>query len=1234
MKNNKINVIVALCLICVLSLALATQTVAMATIDEKQTKSHNVSTVGRYELFSAAEGDGSYNVSNYVARYVNSVVAPKFSTPSGTEAKLSTSAPTAVQNYNANFFVYADFADNIAAAIKNGAISVTTEMWLKSENGGWTDPTEKSYGEFSFGTRGEASYEAISQTREAKDNGFTSALTVASSVNQGTATTNYLQYKAEIAASQLVGKDVSSVMFHGYSKLGGVGGKNVLYIKSPVLTLTTTDTVAPSLANVVVRNNADGTRTVVFTVTDELSGVQNVACSGNVVSGGKKEMSADTRTAVYEYVVGDADAVTLQMTDNVGNVATTEVKIGKVSLDKLFVDKNIAFSASLPDGSYRFTTNGTTPDETSAVATNGTNQATVSGKGSYTLRVVGNATGATYTTEYVAEFRVDDTDYIVDVAANNCIVNGEQTSKYGGTVTLNIVPNDGCELYKVLIDGAEVKPTATLTLTVTADVSVQVICRLVIDELVPVQTEFVYDGNEIVLDFGNVDVSDILFDFGNGATFAKAAGIYNVSWSVDNDRAVGSGNFELYVESKVVTVTDVVTDYVYKQFDFAYVLSEQIDCVSVSFRNVLNLECTPKLPGKYTYKIVSTDSSVIVEGDAEGEIVIQKIKITVDVITEIFKQFDEVSRQLEVRLKDEIDELVDKINVSLYLNDAAVDEVYNAGEYRYEINLVDGADDLYEVVGSEGSFVVQPKTLHLRPLKNQYRYVGQAKTDILYEVVESLPDGITLGGALAYDGDGTGAYPVTPGNVYLQSDNEEDKNNYTLALCDEEVIYTVLAQKIVVKTISAEAVYGDEELPVAANLLYGQLADGERLVAVRKQGTDVGSYAIDQVKVVDELGTDVSANYSIVVIAGTYNIAKRVVEITADGFSKVYGDNDGEITFTADGLVDGDVLEGSLAREQGEDVGLYKVLVGTLSNANYDIVVKQAYCTITAKKVVVTAEDVSKIYGENDPQIVAECDGVDVQSLGLRFAREAGEDVGKYAVTLAEIANNNYEAEFVGATLTITPAEVIVELFDADKTYGEADPDFEFVVDGADVDELQLELTRQLGEDVGCYEIYVTCSKNYNISANKATLTIVRADVKLSAEEQTTVYDGNAKSYQTDDGLTVVYRDENGNTVEAPTDAGEYEVEVIYAGDDNHNAATVKTKFVVKRKLITVVVDATPVVYDGQPVNPVFTLSQDVNAMVVFDDGVVPTAKGKYGYTIMFESKNYYCNVHLTLVVE
>ena len=1249
MKNKKISVLFALAIVCVLSLSLASQTVAMASMDKKQSKFHNVGAVGKYNLLAATADDESYDAGNYVAGYVTSgAIQPSFSSVGSEEVKLTTGGATQVAcYYNANLFVYADFADNIATAIKNGAISMQTTVWLKSGSERKNDAIDETFAEMYYGVRGDFSYSADgSKNQCATDNGFRQAVNKSSSENQGTKTDSYLQYTIAASADELAGKDITSVALHSFTHFTVPSGfipsmtaqNNTLYMKSPVLTLTTNDNAAPSLGNVRVTDNVDGSKIVTVTVVDSGSGVQNVTIGG-ATDGGLKSRTDDTRTAVYEYVVASTDSISVTMTDNVGNTATTDVALGKLTVDKLFTDKNIAFTADLPGGNYYFTTDGTEPSTSSAVAANGANNTTVGGKGDYTLwlRVVDEK--LSYTVDYVQDFRMDDTEYPINVAATGCIVDAPATARYGTEVTLDVTPNSGYELYKVLVDGVEVTPSKSVTIVVTADTAVKIVCRRRITELVPAETYFVYDGNPVALDFGEVDVQGVTFSYGEGVTELVAAGNYIVSWNVDNDNAVGSGSFEIVISPLVITVSDVVTRYVYKQFDFTYVLSQQMDCVSVRYTNSIGLAPvggTPKLPGTYGFEFVSSDPGVELEGQTSGELVIEKIKISFDVNTSIFKEFEDVRRQLEVRLREKIEEIADKFNVSLFCNDNEVADVYNAGVYRYSIELTEDAEELYEVVQPEGNFVVEPRKIAIKPLKNQYRYVGEEGCAIAFELAEALPDGISVVGNLTYDGgDNAGEYLIKQGDIAVACGSDETASqNYELVLDDsEQVYYTVLSRKIVVKTSALGSVYGEADSELLASLVYGQLADGDSLVALRQEGNNAGKYAIYRVEVVNANGEDVTDNYSIVVIAGDYDIAKRALTVVPTGFTKIYGEADGEITYTASGLIDGDSLVGSLVREAGENVGLYRILQGSLANDNYEVTVAEANCVITAKNVVVTAENITKIYGETDPEIVANCADADVAELGLHFMREVGENVGEYRIYLERATNANYNVTFDGATLTVKQAEVLVEVENLQKVYGEADPEFRYVADGADKDELQLMFAREAGENAGEYAITVTCNANYKAVVNKATLTIVKADKAICAEAQTAVYNGKEQRYTAQDDVEVIYRDGAGNEVAAPVDAGEYEVELVYAGDENHNANTVRTTLTVKAKMISVVVDVTPVKYEGQNIMPVFTLSEDVNAMVVFDGGSAPTGAGEYGYTIVFESQNYYCNVHATLIV-
>ena len=69
----------------------------------------------------------------------------------------------------------------------------------------------------------------------------------------------------------------------------------------------------------------------------------------------------------------------------------------------------------------------------------------------------------------------------------------------------------------------------------------------------------------------------------------------------------------------------------------------------------------------------------------------------------------------------------------------------------------------------------------------------------------------------------------------------------------------------------------------------------------------------------------------------TFTIAPKALNVTADAKTKGYGDSDPEFTYTATELVEGDVLEGTLSRAEGENVGNYAISQGTLANSNYSI---------------------------------------------------------------------------------------------------------------------------------------------------------------------------------------------------------------------------------------------------------------------------------------------------------
>ena len=91
------------------------------------------------------------------------------------------------------------------------------------------------------------------------------------------------------------------------------------------------------------------------------------------------------------------------------------------------------------------------------------------------------------------------------------------------------------------------------------------------------------------------------------------------------------------------------------------------------------------------------------------------------------------------------------------------------------------------------------------------------------------------------------------------------------------------------------------------------------------------------------IGTKLSEgleNYDVVYPEATGEILRKNVCITPLNTVKNYGQKDIPISFAADGVVAGENLSGKLVRAKGEDVGKYKINLGTLTefnNPNYKI---------------------------------------------------------------------------------------------------------------------------------------------------------------------------------------------------------------------------------------------------------------------------------------------------------
>ncbi|HCG0220443.1 TPA: hemagglutination protein, partial [Pseudomonas aeruginosa] len=232
-------------------------------------------------------------------------------------------------------------------------------------------------------------------------------------------------------------------------------------------------------------------------------------------------------------------------------------------------------------------------------------------------------------------------------------------------------------------------------------------------------------------------------------------------------------------------------------------------------------------------------------------------------------------------------------------------------------------------------------------------------------------------------------------------------------------------------------VYGDAD-PSLTYQVSG-LKNGDTAGAVlnggslsRVAGENVGVYGINQ----GGLGL-VSGNYDLAYQGNNLTITKALLNVIADGKTKVYGDADPSLTYQVSGLKNGDsagsILTGGLNRDAGENVGVYGINQGglVLTSGNYDLAYQGNDLTITKALLNVFADAKSKQVGTADPALTYQVSGLKNgdsagQVLAGGLGRVGGEAVGQYDILQGGLAltSGNYQLNYQGNLLSILPLPV------------------------------------------------------------------------------------------------------------------------------------------------------------------------------------------------------------------
>ena len=240
-----------------------------------------------------------------------------------------------------------------------------------------------------------------------------------------------------------------------------------------------------------------------------------------------------------------------------------------------------------------------------------------------------------------------------------------------------------------------------------------------------------------------------------------------------------------------------------------------------------------------------------------------------------------------------------------------------------------------------------------------------------------------------------------------------------------------------------------------------------------------------------------------------------VLQVTVDDASRIYGNANPAFTFNVTGFQFGDGLADltgapalTTPATASSNVGQFSIeaALGTLlSEQGYQFQFNPGQLTITPRPITVTADDVSRIYGNANPALTFTVGGqglVNGDTLSGVLATTASATTGVGAVPITQgtlAAGPNYAVSFVNGQLTITPRPITVTADDLAKLAGQVDPPLTFTITGEGLvnnDLLSGSMVRDPGENQGTFAIRqgtLNAGQNYLVTFVNGALVISAA---------------------------------------------------------------------------------------------------------------------------------------------
>jgi hypothetical protein len=352
--------------------------------------------------------------------------------------------------------------------------------------------------------------------------------------------------------------------------------------------------------------------------------------------------------------------------------------------------------------------------------------------------------------------------------------------------------------------------------------------------------------------------------------------------------------------------------------------------------------------------------------------------------------------------------------------------IKNAGTVKF--TATKHTDNKYLQAQAELELTIDKATVNVTP-NDLTKVYGDHDPTLTYShstlKYNDKTDNVFTGTLTRTQGENAGNYDILTDQLTV-SDNYDVHFNTGAKL-------TITKAPITITPRDTAKVYGDDDPTLTYSWTILKNNDTPDQVfngtLTREQGDNAGNYNI----LTDQL--NVSDNYDVHFVEGArLTINKAPLTITTRDTSKVYGDDDPQLTYRYSTLANNDtpdkVFTGTLTRTQGENAGNYDILTDQLNvSDNYDVHFNTgAKLTINKATLNVTARDTNTVYLDTIPKltlayngfVLGEDSSVLTTQPTANTTAVQGDEVGTYPINVTEATAKNYSINYNNATLTIT----------------------------------------------------------------------------------------------------------------------------------------------------------------------------------------------------------------------